>query len=188
MNNLTKLSIFSLVICVLLASCSSTKKISEVTKAVELKLPLSQYKSDSKSLRVVQSGNSPDLAFAKKIALENANAEMAGYINVTIKDVLKQYVKQEVVANTIEFGKNIEDYSQQIVDQSMSGVRVLEEKIFQESDKTYTYWVATELSKEDSFNKISQKISKDKKVKLGIDEDKFREEFYKALEQNDKNK
>ena len=188
MNSLIKLSIFSLVICGLLTSCSSTKKISEVTKAVELKLPLSQYKSDSKSLWVVQSGNSPDLAFAKKIALQNANAEMAGYIQVTIKDVMDQYVKQEAVAKTKEFEQDIQDYARQVVDQSMSGVRVLDEKIFQEADKTYTYWVATELSKEESFNKVNQKIAKDKKVKLGIDEEKFREEFYKALEQNDKNK
>ena len=64
---------------VLSTSCSSPKKLSSVTQAQEVSIPFSdgKYKSDKDFFRTKQVGKSPDLATAKKIALQNVKAEIA---------------------------------------------------------------------------------------------------------------
>lgn len=161
------------------ASCSSSKKLSKATGARELSLPLSgrEYQSDRSHFRATQSGKSPDLALSKKIALQNANAELAGIVSKTIKRVMDQYTNQRSVGSVQEYENKVEEMTREVVNQNLQGVRMIGEKIYQEEDKSYTYWVAVEISVKDIQEASENKISKDQRLQLDYDAKKFREQF-----------
>ena len=164
---------------VVLTSCFGPKKLAKTTGAQEISIPFSEskYKTDKEFIRAKQMGKSPDLATSKKIALQNAKAELAGSLKSIIKRVTEQYTNQRTVGNQQEFENKFEELSREVVDQSLTDVKVLEEKIFKETDNAYTYWVVIEVSKESILNQTAAKISKNDKLQLDYDKKKFEEIF-----------
>ncbi|PBQ32538.1 hypothetical protein CNR22_12405 [Sphingobacteriaceae bacterium] len=164
-----------------LAGCKSKKTtpVQKETGAVEITVPFSgkEFRSDENAFRAKQVGKSPDIATAKKIAFQNARAEMAGNINATVKRVTDQYTNQRTVGNTQEFENKFEELSREVVNLEMSNVKEIGEKIFKESDGSYTYWIAIEADKKAVFDKLDAKISSDAKLKLDYDKQKFQQIF-----------
>ena len=164
-----------------LAGCKSKKQtIQKATGDVEITLPFStkEFRSDEDHFRAKQVGKSPDLATAKKIAYQNAKAEMAGNIQSTIKRVTDQYTNQRTVGNTQEFENKFEELSREVVNLEMANVREIGEKTFQsQDDKSYSYWIAIEAGKKEVFEKLDAKISSDAKLKLDYDKQKFQQIF-----------
>jgi len=154
-----------------------------VTGAKEISLPLSgkEYQTNDDFFRARQSGKSPDLAFAKKIALQNANAEIASMIQKTVQKVMDQYSNQRSSGTSQEYENKTEELSREVVSQNISGTRILAEKVFQEQDKAYTYWVVVELPVKNIIDASNNKLSNNQKLKLDYDEKQFRDQFYKAL-------
>lgn len=163
------------------SSCKSKKAvpIEKRTGAVEISVPFSskEYRSDENNFRSKQVGKSPDQATAKKIAFQSARAEMAANINATVKRVTDQYTNQRTVGNTQEFENKFEELSREVVNLEMSNVKEIGEKLFQEPDGSYSYWIALEASKKEVFDKIDAKISNDAKLKLDYDKQKFQQIF-----------
>lgn len=165
-----------------LAGCKSKKAATPVQKdtgAVEISVPFSSkdYRSDENTFRAKQVGKSPDIATAKKIAFQNARAEMAANINATVKRVTDQYTNQRTVGNTQEFENKFEELAREVVNMEMSNVKEIGEKIFKEPDGGYSYWIAIEADKKSVFDKIDSKISNDAKLKLDYDKQKFQQIF-----------
>lgn len=162
-------------------SCKSKKAlpVQKETGAVEISVPFSgkEYRSDENYFRAKQLGKSPDLATAKKIAFQNARAEMAGNIQATIKRVTDQYTNQRTVGAAQEFENKFEELAREVVNMQLSNVKEIGEKIFKESDGSYTYWMAIEAGKKEVFDKMDQKISNDAKLKLDYDKQKFQQIF-----------
>jgi hypothetical protein len=165
-----------------LTGCKSKKAATPVQKetgAVEISVPFSskEYRSDENSFRAKQVGKSPDLATAKKIAFQNARAEMAANIQATIKRVTDQYTNQRTVGNSQEFENKFEELAREVVNMQLSNVKEIGEKTFKEPDGAYSYWIAIEASKKDVFEKMDAKISNDAKLKLDYDKMKFQQIF-----------
>ncbi len=164
-----------------LVACKSKKgtPVAKETGAVEITVPFStkEYRSDANFFRAKQVGKSPDLAAAKKIAFQNAKAEMAGNINSTIKRVTDQYTNQRTVGNTQEFENKFEELAREVVNLEMSNFLEKGEKIFKEQDGSYTYWIAIEADKKTIFDKVDSRISNDAKLKLDYDKQKFQQIF-----------
>jgi hypothetical protein len=167
---------------VLAAGCKSKKAVSVAKQEglIEITTPFDskEYRSDEENFRSKQSGKSPDLATAKKIAYQNARAEMAANINATVKRVTDQYTNQRTVGNTQEFENKFEELAREVVNLEMSNVKELGQKTFQDpSDKAYIVWIALEANKKGVFDKIDAKISSDSKLKLDYDKQKFQQIF-----------
>ena len=163
-----------------LAGCKSKKTpVQKETGAVEISVPFSskEYRSDENFFRAKQVGKSPDLATAKKIAFQNARAEMAGNIQATIKRVTDQYTNQRSVGNTQEYENKFEELAREVVNMQLSNVKEIGEKIFKETDGSYSYWIAIEAGKKEVFEKMDAKISNDAKLKLDYDKQKFQQIF-----------
>ena len=69
-------------------------------------------------------------------------------------------------------------------EQSISNIVIAQEKVFQNPDKTYTYWLGLQLSKEDISNAINKQISNSKIKALHQDKVEFRETFNKNFNEN----
>jgi hypothetical protein len=167
---------------VLAAGCKSKKPVTVAKQEglIEITTPFDskEYRSDEENFRSKQSGKSPDLATAKKIAYQNARAEMAANINATVKRVTDQYTNQRTVGNTQEFENKFEELAREVVNLEMSNVKELGQKTFQDpSDKAYIVWIALEANKKGVFDKIDAKISSDSKLKLDYDKQKFQQIF-----------
>jgi hypothetical protein len=184
MKNALKNTCFvALLAAMLLPGCKSSKDIQKTTGAQEITLPFSgkEYQSDDKAIRAKNVGKSPDLALSKKIAMQNANSELASKIKLTIQKVMDQYTNQRSVGNVQEYENKVEEKVREIVNETLSGIKVIGEKVYQETDKSFSYWVAIEISKEDVMNAAHGKLSRDQKLQLDYDQKKFNEEFDKAM-------
>lgn len=176
----TKLLLIPAIAVLALTGCKSKKKtIQKETGAVEITVPFSgkEYRSDESNYRAKQMGKSPDLATAKKIAFQNAKSEMASNIQAMIKRVTDQYTNQRSVGNAQEYENKFEELAREVVNLQLSNVKEIGEKIFKESDGSYTYWIAIEANKKEVFDKMDQKISNDAKLKLDYDKQKFQQIF-----------
>lgn len=177
----SKLLLIPAIAVLTLNACKSKKStpIQKETGAVEISVPFSskEYRSDENAFRAKQSGKSPDMATAKKIAFQNARNEMAANINATVKRVTDQYTNQRTVGNTQEFENKFEELAREVVSLQMGNVKEIGEKIFKETDGSFTYWIAIEAGKKEVFDKIDSKISNDAKLKLDYDKQKFQQIF-----------
>lgn len=163
-----------------LVACKSKKTpIQKETGAVEITVPFSEskYRSDNEAFRAKQVGKSPDLATAKKIAFQNARAEMAANINAMVKRVTDQYTNQRTVGNTQEFENKFEELAREVVNLEMSNVKEIGEKIFKEPNGAFSYWIAIEAGKKEVFDKLDAKVSSNAAIKLDYDKQKFQQIF-----------
>lgn len=187
---LQNLIIPSLLIAMMLStsSCKTPQKLEKTTGATEISIPFSdsKYKTDKEFFRTKQLGKSPDLATAKKIALQNAKSELAGNIKSVIKRVTDQYTNQRTIGDNQEFENKFEELAREVVDQTLTDVRIMDEKIFKETDGRYTYWVAIETSKQLVLEGVAAKISKNEKLQLDYDKKKFEDIFNSEMEKMSK--
>ena len=178
----TQLLLIPAVAVLALTGCKGKKNTTPVQKdsgAIEITVPFSssEYRSNEDFFRAKQVGKSPDMATAKKIAFQNAKGEMAGNINSVVKRVTDQYTNQRTVGNTQEFENKFEELSRDVVNLEMSNVKEIGEKIFKETDGSFSYWIAIEAAKKEVFDKIDARISSDAKLKLDYDKQKFQQIF-----------
>jgi hypothetical protein len=186
-KGLIRSGIIVAIIALAIASCKSKKAatpIEQTTGAKEISVPFSskEYYSDKENFRAKSSGNSPDLQTAKKIALQNAKSEMAGLIQTTIKKVTEQYTQQRTVGSQQDFNNKFEELAREVTNQQLVDVKMIGEKLFKETNNTYTYWIAIEANKMDILNGIDKGISNNKKIEQDYDKKKFEEIFNAEME------
>jgi hypothetical protein len=170
------LFIVSLLITTLISGCKSS----------EVDVPFSKFRTDKKYLRAVGLGISPDLAIAKKIALHNAKAELAGSIQSTFNEVNTTYFEQYGKGSTPDLSQKIEGMSQDISAQVLSNIRVADQKFLKvKKTNNVQCFVAIEMSKADVGQAVLDAISKAKKKKIDIEEDEYRKIFEAALDNDE---
>ncbi|OGU41407.1 MAG: hypothetical protein A2X61_13145 [Ignavibacteria bacterium GWB2_35_12] len=169
-------------------SCSSTKTYTGTTGAIEFENPFNDkiYQSDEKYFRAHHSGKSPDLATAKKIALQNSKAELAGKINTLIKVVNNQYTNQRSIANKQEYENKFEELSREVIEQELVDIKTIGEKTYKEKDGSYTYWIAIEVAKDTILSGINNKISNNQRLRIDYDMNQFEKIFNEELKKLEK--
>ncbi|HNW68614.1 MAG TPA: hypothetical protein PKK66_07185 [Bacteroidales bacterium] len=174
---------------VMMTACKTAKQGPTTTyqkeeSATEVVIPFSdkQYQTDKDNFRAKNSGKSPDMATAKKIALMNAKTELAAAIQSVIKSVTEQYTNQRSVADAQEYENKFEEIARMVVNQQLNDVRTIGEKLFKESDGKYTYWVAIEMPKDAVQKALCEKISADSKLQLDFDKHQFEKTFNEEMQ------
>lgn len=167
-----------------MVSCKGPKNIETATGAVEVSLPFSEgkYKTDKENFRSRQTGTSPDLATSKKIALQNAKAELASNIKQVFKIAASQYTNQRSVANAQEYENKFEEQIISSLNEVLTQVVIVDEKTYKEKDGSYTSWVVIEKAKSTILDGASKKISAESKLQLDYDKKKFEEIFNNEME------
>lgn len=150
---------------------------------VERVLPCSEFKSDKKYFRVYSFGESMDMNVAKKKAMSNAKAELAGLISTTMKVVGDNYVKSVEVNNVEEVLERFEENARVVIDQEISGLKVVCDHLTQvTATGKYKYYVALELSGEKIVKRYYKALSKNDKLLVDYNYEKFKETFEKEME------
>ncbi len=172
-----------------LSACKSKKKAAEAAKPpsgeTEVKVLCSgpEFFTDEKNFRANNLGESMDQATAKKKALSNARADMASAINTQVKAVIDNYVNSREMNNKEEVAERYESLAREVVDQKLTGTRTICEKMMKvEASGNYKCYVAIELSAQDLLAAYNERLSKDDKLKIDYDYEKFKETFDKEME------
>jgi hypothetical protein len=168
-----------------LTSCSKkTTPIQKETGAVKISPPFNskEYRSDNQYFRSVASGSGPDLQYSKELAKLNAKASMTADIKALVQRVFDQYKNQRTFQNKVEFEAKAEQRTVEAVSEMIANVKDLGEEVYKETDGSYTYWVAIEVSRDEAFSRIDSKLSSDDKLQLDYDKIKFQEIFNQEME------
>lgn len=167
-----------------LQACKSQKKITKVTDSVEVSIPFSgaKYQTDKNFFRAVQSGTSPDMSTAKKIAMVNAKSELAGNIQTLVKTVTDNYTNQRTFTNKQEFENKFEELSRQVTSQLLTNIIPIGEKMLKNSEEKYICWIAIEMNKEEILKNFSDQISKESKLQIDFDKYQYEKIFNQEME------
>ncbi|MCX6307465.1 MAG: hypothetical protein NTY32_01080 [Bacteroidia bacterium] len=160
-------------------SCGSTKKaaVSEDEVLISTYCSGNEYVSNSKALRFSSIGESMDQMTAKKKAMSEARAGLAASINTKVKSVTDNYVKSGSFNNKEELLKNYEGISREVVDQSLSGVIVICEKMTKTKAGTFKSYVCVELGGSEILQSLTNKVSNNELLKVDYNYEKFKKSF-----------
>jgi len=167
---------------VFLVSCGGTKDVTAPKGETEIILPCSEHKSDKNTFRVYSFGESLDQAVAKKKALSNARTDLAGMISTTMKAVGDNYVKSTEVNNVEEVLELFEENARTVINQQLSGAKSVCDRLMMTQSGKYKYYIALELSGDNIVKDYYKSLSKNDKIMVDYNYEKFKETFEKEME------
>jgi len=138
--------------------------------------------TSNKFFRSNSIGESMDQVTSKKKALANARAELAASIQTTVKAVTDNYTNSREMNNKEEVEERFEQLNREIVDQKLTGLKTICEKLVKTGNGTYKTYIAIELSAEELVASYNERLSKDERLKIDYDYEKFKETFDKEME------
>lgn len=178
---MTKLNVLlGLLVIFSLSACKGKKETTGISdKEVEISLHCSgaEFTSDKKHFRASGTGKSNNLEIAKEKAYSNTRGRLASLINVTVKTVTDNYAKSTTMNNQEVAQDRFETLSRQVVNQNLNNTKIICEKLTQDKQGNYTYYVAMEMSSDDLLNDMNNTLSKDKELKIDYDYMKFKETY-----------
>ncbi|MBZ0247350.1 MAG: LPP20 family lipoprotein [Cyclobacteriaceae bacterium] len=182
MKNLTKLLfILVAVAALLIAGCKGKEKLPQGEQEIIVPCSGPDFFTNNKYFRANSIGESQDQVTSKKKALTNARNELAQSIQTTVKTVTDNYVNSREMNNKEQVEERFESLNREIVDQTITGVRTLCEKLVKTEQGTYKTYVAIELSADELVSKYNERLSKDEMLKIDYDYEKFKETFEKEM-------
>jgi hypothetical protein len=188
MKKLTNLSLVLVIAAaVAIEGCKSKEKMPQGETEVVVPCSGPEYFTTKEAFRANSIGESMDQVTSKKKALTNARNELAQAINTTVKTVTDNYVNSRTMNNKEELEQRFESLNREVVDQTLSGIVTKCEKLVKTSDGNYKTYVAIELSAADLISKYNERLSKDERLKIDYDYEKFKQTFDAEMEKMNKN-
>lgn len=185
MKNFTSAMMFAgLCIAIVATGCRSkrNKEVPLPSDEVEVKLPCSEFKSDAKTFRAFSFGESMDLNTAKRKALSNARAELAGMLSTTMKVVGDNYVKSSEFNNKEEILERFEENARTVINQELRGViPVCERSSKVRNSNIFKYYIALELSADRLADSYFQTLSRDQSLRIDYNYERFKQTFEEEM-------
>lgn len=179
-----KLSIFGLiaVAAILVAGCKGKEKLPKGEEEVVVPCSGTEYFTTKSHFRSNSLGESMDQVTSKRRALTNARAELASSISTMVKTVTDNYVISREFNNKEEVEERFESLNREIVDQQLSGIRTICEKLVKTNQGNYKTYIAVELSADELVSAYNERLSKDERLRIDYDYEKFKETFDKEMD------
>ncbi|HEY5824786.1 MAG TPA: hypothetical protein VIT44_10495 [Cyclobacteriaceae bacterium] len=178
MKKLTNLSfVVMMIAAIVIAGCKGKEKLPSGETEVSVPCSGPDYFTDSKFFRSNSIGESMDQVTSKKKALTNARNELAQAIQTTVKTVTDNYVNSRTMNNKEELEQRFESLNREVVDQTLSGIVTKCEKLVKTQQNTFKTYIALELSADALVAKYNERLSKDERLKIDYDYEKFKDTF-----------
>ncbi len=164
---------------VFVIGCKGSKDVAAPKGEVEIIVPCSgpDYFTTNKAFRANSIGESSDQVTSKKKALANARNELAASIQTTVKTVTDNYVNSREFNNKEEIEERFESLNREVVNQKLSGITTICEKLVKTQEGRYKTYIAIELSADALVAEYNERLSKDDRLKIDYDYEKFKETF-----------
>ncbi len=145
-----------------------------------------EYRSDSEYFRANSSADSPNMSNSKRMAVSNARADLAGQIEVTVKAVIDNYVQDITIGDMQEYQQRYEGLSREVINQKLTGTRIICEETTRTDEGRYRTYVAIELSGSEILSAMNQRIRGDERLRLDYDYDRFKNTFEDEMRKLDR--
>jgi hypothetical protein len=182
MKKLTYSFILLALMGALIVGCKGKDKLPKGETEVNIPCSGPDYFTNNKYFRANSLGESGDLVVSKKKAMDNARAELASSIQSTVKTVTDNYVNSREFNNKEELEERFEQLNRTIVDQTLKGIKMICEKQVKTDKGSFRTYVAIELSADNIVNEYNERLSKDERLKIDYDYEKFKETFDKEMD------
>ena len=158
--------------------CGGQKQLLKEAET-EVNIPCSgpEYQSSKEYFRANAYALSTDMMMAKKKALAEARAELATAMNATVKRVTDNYGSSYQVGEQEEAKGRFEDMARIVVNEKLTGTRVICEKMMKTPDGKYKAYVAIELAGEEIAKAMDSRIKSDEKLRIDYEYEKFKKVF-----------
>lgn len=165
-------------------SCGSSKKaVAPTSDEVEVNIPLSgpEYESDAQYWRSTASGVSNNMEIAKKVAVQNARQALAAQVKAQVKAVIDNYANNVEVNGKADGTGMYEEQAYTIIDEELTGVETVGQKLFKLADGTYRYHICLQMSKADLEEKVAGAISEDERLRVAFDREQFKKTYEEQM-------
>ncbi|MBI9055375.1 MAG: LPP20 family lipoprotein [Bacteroidales bacterium] len=165
-------------------SCKSKQEVSNVKNETLIEVYCSgpDYRSDKNNFRANSIGESLDQGTARKKAMSNAKADLAGLIQTVIKGTTDNYVNSREFNNVEEVEERFESLTREVLNQQLNNIKVICEKQTITKEGRYKTYVAIEMSVDALEDALNSRLSKDQRLKVDYDYEKYKETFDKEME------
>ena len=113
-----------------------------------------------------------------------ARAEIATAINAKVKSVADSYVSSYQQGENDESKSRYQSLTRTVVEQELSGTRVICEKTMKTPDGKYKVYVSLELAGEEIMNAMANRIKNDDKLRIDFEYEKFKKVFEEEMSKN----
>ncbi len=164
---------------VFLYGCKGEQSSPKPAGETEIIVPCSgsEFFTTNDAFRSNSIGESADQVTSKKKALANARAELAASISTTVKAVTDNYVNSREFNNVEEVEERFEQLNREVVNQKITGTKVICEKLMKTAEGKYKTYIAIELSASDLVSEYNERLSNDQRLKIDYDYEKFKQTF-----------
>ena len=165
-------------------SCKSSKEVSNVKNETVIEVYCSgpDYRSDKNTFRANSIGESSDQVVARKKAMSNTKADLAGLIETIIKGTTDNYTNSREFNNVEEVEERFETLSREVINQQLNNIKVICEKQTITKEGRYKTYIAIEMSVDALEEALNNKLSRDQRLKVDYDYEKYKETFDKEME------
>lgn len=181
-----KLTVSSLLLValagVMVIGCKPKEKLPKGEQEVNVPCSGPEFFTTNKFFRANSIGESQDQVASKKKALANARGELAASIQTTVQAVTDNYLNSREFNNKEEVEERFEQLNREIVNQKLTGIKTLCEKLMKTENNTYKTYIAIELSADELVATYNERLSKDERLKIDYDYEKFKQTFEQEME------
>lgn len=169
-------------LCMLSVGCSkSTKPYASGREEITVPLSGPEYSSNALFYRGTQSGISQTTSTAQKIAMQNARQQLASQIQSDVTGVIENYTRSRNVNNKEDVINQYKEVAFTVIDQQLTDVGIVGEKVFELKKGGFEYFVCLEMSKEKLKNRIVYSLEKNENLKVDLEIDKFKEIYNQMI-------
>ncbi len=168
------------------SSCDGSKKTVGSGNAddVEITIPFKDFKDDKHFFRTVGNGESYDMNIARKMAITNAQSQIAASIQTVFDEVNTNYFNQHAKNSEKDLSQKFEGMSRSVVSQVLTDLKIKDSKLFKnKKTNLYNCFVAIEMPKESARQQLIRGISDTSKDRIDFDRYQYEKIFRDALEQ-----
>ncbi len=169
-------------------SCGSSKQVTETpaptpSGMVEEVIPLSgpEYRGNAEYYRAVQNGLSKERSMAQKIAMQNCRQELAAAVQAEVQAVIEAYAKNQNTGVTSEHKNQYQELAYSVINQKLTDVQVVGEKLYRESNGEFRYYVCLQIPKKAIAEAVEEKLANDAKLNLEFDREQFKKIFQEKM-------
>ncbi|MFP3859534.1 MAG: hypothetical protein ACLFUW_01820 [Bacteroidales bacterium] len=188
--NVNLLIASALILSLGLSSCGSKKKATNVAEEEEERITFycdgPEYRTDKKAFRANAVGESQDQMTARKKAMSNAKSALAGQVQTVIKGTTDNYVNSREFNNVEEVEERFESLTREVINQQLNDVRTICQEHTRTKDGKYKTYLAIEMGMDALEEALDNRLSRDKRLKVDYDYEKYKETFDKEMEKLEK--
>ena len=168
----------SLLTIAVMTSCGSSKPVAQpvqqpaVQQDVEINVPCSgpEFQTNKEYFRASAMGLSTD--------------EIATAIGAKVKSVTDSYVSSYQQGENDESKSRYQSLTRTVVEQELSGTRVICEKTMKTPDGKYKVYVSLELAGQEIMDAMANRIKNDEKLRIDFEYEKFKKVFEEEMSKN----